>query len=127
MALTGLGMLGETRIEWGPGAVTQQPNGEISLDLDCILVPQHVRSLWLVPPHRTSQVEKYMQRQLTIGSQPFAQTQPDWTWKNEMAAWMTLNGPLKLVEAMWHILAPLAVKGPILGASTTPYIYLVFL
>jgi|AntRauMFilla1563_2_1112583.scaffolds.fasta_scaffold112749_1 hypothetical protein len=35
-ALTGLGTLGETRIEWGPGAVTHQPNGEISLDLDCI-------------------------------------------------------------------------------------------
>ena len=43
-----------------------------------------------------------------------------------MRAWMTLNGPLKLVEAMWHILAPQAVKGPIFGASTTPYIYLFF-
>ena len=68
-----------------------------------------------------------MQRLATTGSQPFAQNQPDWTWKNEMATWITSNGLLKLVEPMWHTLAPLAVRGPILGASTTPYICLVFL
>ena len=49
------------------------------------------------------------------------------TIENEVRAWMILTGPLKLVEAMWHSLAPLAVHGPILGASTTPYMYLVFL
>ena len=112
-------MLGEMRIEWGPGAVTHQPNGEISLGLNCILVPKHVWSSWPLPPQRTSQAERYVQRLATTGSQPFAQNQPDWTWKKEIAIWMTLNGPLKLVEPMWYTLAPLAVRGPILGASTT--------
>ena len=40
---------------------------------------------------------------------------------------MTSGGPLQIVESMWDILPPLAVRGLIQGDATTPYIYLVFL
>jgi len=118
--LTDLDMLGVMRIEWGPGAATHKPNGEIFLDLDCIVVPKCIWSSWLPPQQCTSRAENYLRRLVIPGSQPFTQNQQDWNRKSELAACRTSDSPLQVVKSMWHILPPLAVRGPIQGVATSP-------
>lgn len=82
-ALTDLGMLEEVRIEWGPGAALHKPNGEISLDLDCIVVLKRMWSSWPSPSQHTRRAEDYLRCLAIPRSQPFTRTQQDWNWKNE--------------------------------------------
>jgi len=122
-----LGMLEEVRIEWGPGAAIHKPNTEISLDLDCILVPKRIWPSWPSPLQRTRRANNYLRRLAIPGSQPFARTQQDWNWKNQLAPWMNSGEPMQAVESIWNILPSLAVWGLIQGDATTLYIYLGFL
>ena len=76
-ALADLGMLDERCIVWGPGAVMLRPNGEVSLDCECIIVPKRIWSSWPLPPKRTSLAESYLRRLTVQGSQLFVQNQPN--------------------------------------------------
>ena len=132
-------MLNERCIVWGPGAVMLRPNGEVSLDCECILVPKRIWSSWPLPPKRTSLAENYLRRLTVQGSQPFVQNHPNWNWKNELANYMAgamhdwqeeqaaNRQDCHKVASMWEILPPLTVQGPMQDGVATPYVYLMFL
>jgi len=74
-------MLDETRINWGPGAVFHDLDCSITLDFDCILVPESIGTLWPDLPQRPRLADEYLRRQRISGSQPFAQHSLHWNWK----------------------------------------------